>query len=261
MDKVKITLLVFTLNEEKNIEKLLKSVKWVNNIIVIDSGSKDKTTLISRKYTDKIFIVKSKGYVESIRNVGISKVKTDWILILDADEELTSNSKKTINRLILNKKIDGYWFPRRNYLNQKEYLKFGYFYPDWQLRFFRNFKGYWYSGKIHEPIKIPSSKTRYIKEIEIYHNPSRSKYNSFLSFFRLLKYIKIEARIKVLEIKSIIILFKNIFLEGSRHFYRSFIRKKGYKDGYSGFRAAIIFSLYQSFINLFAICYKFKIKK
>lgn len=246
-----ITLIINTYNEEKIIEKLLEKVKWTDTIIV-DMHSSDLTIKITQKYTNKIYFSKKYPFVELSRNFGISKVKSNWILILDADEELTERAQEVIRELVKKRDVDGYWFPRRNYINGKTYLKHGYFYPDWQLRLFRNHKGYKYSGVIHAQIQIPGEKTRYIKDVEILHSPDRSKYSSWLSFFRLKNYIKIEGNNMAKSKTPAVSFFNGIFLETARHFFRCFYRKQGYLDGYNGFRAAVIFGLYQGSIQMYA---------
>jgi len=80
-----ITLIINTYNEEKIIEKLLEKVKWTDTIIV-DMHSSDLTIKITQKYTNKIYFSKKYPFVELSRNFGISKVKSNWILILDADD-------------------------------------------------------------------------------------------------------------------------------------------------------------------------------
>ena len=254
-----LTVLIFTLNEEKNINSLLKSLNWIKKIIIIDCYSIDKTVEIAKKYTNQIYFIKSKGFVESIRNFGILKVKTEWILIIDADEYLFNVSKKKIIKLINNRGIDGYWFSRRQYINDQIYLKHGYFYPDWQLRLFKKNKNYKYSGIIHQPIEIPSRRTKFTQSIIIYHNPSHSKYNSFLSLLRFFKYAKIEGHQLSLTNISNEKLIMNIVFDTLKHFYRSFIKKKGYLDGYYGFRAATNYAFYQGLNSLWALFYRYKL--
>lgn len=246
-----IALIINTYNEEKIIGKLLEKFKWTDTIIV-DMHSSDSTIKITQKYTNKIYFSKKYPFVELSRNYGISKVKSSWILILDADEEMTEGAQEVIRELVKKKDVDGYWFGRRNYINDKTYLKHGYFYPDWQLRLFRNHRGYKYSGVIHAQIQIPEEKTRYIKDVEILHSPERSKYSSWLSFFRLINYIKIEGNDLAKSKTPAALFFSGIFLETARHFFRCYYRKRGFLDGYNGFRAAVIFGLYQGSIHMYA---------
>ncbi|MCL4338976.1 glycosyltransferase family 2 protein [Patescibacteria group bacterium] len=253
----KMSVIIHTLNESKNIENCIRSVNWADEIIVVDMESKDKTVKICKKYTSKVYLIKKLDYVELARNFAISKAKYDWILVLDADETLPNHSEVIIRKLLQNKKIYGYQFPRKNYVNSKEYLLHGYFYPDYQLRLFRNNKKIKYSGKIHEQPLIESSHLKICNDVIIFHNPSHSKYNSFSSFSRFFPYIKIEGKTESNNYSLLWLLIK-AKIDFFRHFYRSFIKLSGYKDGYIGFRAAILFALYKSSIYVYGAYLKIK---
>lgn len=251
---IKISAIINTYNEERNILNCLNSVKWVNEIVVIDMGSTDDTINIAKKYTNKIIEIPYTGYVETARNHAISMVKYDWILILDADEYLSDKVEVKIRKLVEEKpKVKGFWIPRKNYINKNQYLRYGYFYPDYQLRLFKNNPNIKYSGVIHEQIKIPENETLKINDFEIYHNSSKSKYDSFFSFGRLINYIQIESTNLSKSKKTLLTLFIDLIPIPIRHFWRSFIKLQGYKDGYPGFRAALIYSVYQILVILFAI--------
>ena len=239
-----ISAMVITYNEEENIERCLESIKWVDEIIVIDSYSKDNTVDIVKKYTNKIYINKFDNDFSKQRNFALKYMGSKWILVLDADETLSSNSKSLLKDLLSTKVIDGYWFSRRNYIDKKNYLKFGYFYPDYQLRLFKNKKGLKYFGAIHEQPNVSGRRTKKINSVEIYHNYYHTKYDSFFSFPRLFKYIRIESIPIFKSDKSTIRLLLDSLIGIIRHFYRSFFKFEGYKDGYLGFRAALIHAIY-----------------
>lgn len=249
-----ITAFVITYNEESNIENCLKSINWVNEIIVVDSFSHDRTVQIAKKYTNKIFFKKFKNDFAEQKNFAMQKIssKSTWILSLDADESLSPRAREKILRLIGVNKIDGYWIPRRNYINRDKYLKYGLFYPDYQLKLFKNDEKIKFIGQVHEEPNIPINRVKYVDDFEIYHNCSHTKYDSFISFQKLLPYIDIESN-KIVQNKSkkialIIKGLKDIFY----YFFSSFIRGKGYKDGYYGFRAALIFSFYRGMVSFTA---------
>jgi len=252
---IKISAVIHSYNNEKIIEKCLKNVSWADEIINIDMYSSDKTRNIVSKFTDKIYLCKKLKHVALSRNFGLSKATGDWILSIDVDETLSPGAEKIIKELIQNKAYDGYWFPRRNYVSSSDYLKYGYFYPDYQLRLFRNM-GNKYSGRLHENIFIPLNKTKKIQKIKIIHDPIYSKLNSFLSFIRLSNYADIEAREIAESNISIRLIINNAVTDWMRHFYRSYIKKRGYLDGYKGFRAAMIISIYQSFIMIYALYFR-----
>jgi len=88
MSRPKISAVVNTYNEEKNIDACLKSLNFVDEIVVVDMESQDKTKKIAKKYTDKVFNYEKIDYVEPARNFAISKATGDWILIVDADERV-----------------------------------------------------------------------------------------------------------------------------------------------------------------------------
>lgn len=251
-NKNRISVQLITLNEEKDIKSCLESVEWNDDIILIDSYSSDKTVEIAKKYTDKIYFRKFTGDYSEQRNFALSRATGEWVMVLDADEKLPDNSESIIKKLIREKDVDGYWFPRRNYINEKIYLKHGYFYPDWQLRLFRNSKSIRYKGVVHELPEINRDRTKRIRALEIIHKPSHTKYNSFFSFQRFLPFIKTEVQSIIKSDLSLRAYLKESCTNLLRHFYRSFVKEKGYKDGYAGFRAAFLYALYRSVIYLYA---------
>lgn len=258
-NKISIAAIVNTFNAAMTLDKCLKSIDWMDEIIIVDMNSKDNTCSIASAYTDKIFTFPPRGYVEPARNYAISKTSSDWIFILDADEFLLANARKIIRKIIDEPKILGYFFPRRNFINSKMYLKHGYFYPDFQLRLFRNNEKIRYSGKIHEQPIIDSRLTRKIFELKINHNYLTSKYRSFISIKKFIPYIRIESKNLKQSNPTQIQVFKKILTEFFRHFYRSYYKLQGYKDGYNGFRAAVIYSMYKELIIIFLLFNKSKI--
>jgi len=96
---VKISAVIAAYNEEKNIERCLRSVSFADEIIVVDSHSTDKTARLAGKYTKKIYYRKFNGFSD-IKNYGISKAKYPWILSVDADEEVAAPLRKSIKKKI-----------------------------------------------------------------------------------------------------------------------------------------------------------------
>uniref|UniRef100_A0A7C4R540 Glycosyltransferase family 2 protein n=1 Tax=candidate division CPR3 bacterium TaxID=2268181 RepID=A0A7C4R540_UNCC3 len=244
--------IILTFNQANNINNCLKSLVWCNEIIIVDSYSTDQTVEVVKKYTDKIYYRKFDDDFAKQREFAISKAKGEWILVLDADETLPKGAGEIIRKIIKDNNADAFLFPRRNYINEKTYLQHGYFYPDWQLRLFRRKKFIRYNRAVHEYPSVRGN-IRKIRTIEIYHNPSKTKYDSFLSFKRFFPYIKIEGK-KIAETKeSSIRLFSLGIRDIIRDFYWSFIRDQGYKDGIAGFRAALLYSFYRGTVSFYAI--------
>lgn len=256
----KISAVIITFNEESNLDRCLQSIKWVDDIVIIDSFSSDNTISVGKKYTNNIYSKKFESNFSLIRNFGIDKVKNEWILVLDADEYFSNNAETIIRKLITNNNVDGYLFPRRNYVNKNSYLKHGYFYPDYQLRLFKNNKKIRYFGHIHEQPVVEQKMTKIINYLEIYHNCSHTKYDSISSFCRFFPYIKIEANNKAKNVNSSILLIIAGLMEVIKNFYKSFFKLKGYMDGYLGFRAALLHSFYLGSIPLYAAFIKIRKK-
>lgn len=104
-------------NEEKMIQDCIESLKFCNEIVVVDDGSEDRTAEIAKRFTDKVFKNedKSKGFVEAVRKFAINKASGDWVLIVDADERITKELADEITEAIKSNKYSGYKIVRKNY--------------------------------------------------------------------------------------------------------------------------------------------------
>jgi glycosyltransferase involved in cell wall biosynthesis len=127
---------MIAMNEEANLPRTLESVRWADEIIVIDSGSKDRTIEIAQSFGAKTSYHAFGGHGEQ-KNVALNLCACDWILLLDADEVLTPESQREIQQLLSgNPKFDAYWIPRLN-LYYGRWIRHGGFYPDHKLRLFK----------------------------------------------------------------------------------------------------------------------------
>lgn len=118
MNKLPITVIILTYNEEKNIDDCLKSVHgWVEEIFIIDSYSTDKTLEIVQKYTDKIyphpFENQAKQFNWALKNLPI---KMEWVMRLDADERWTDEGFEELREIITNNKADGIYVKMKIFL-------------------------------------------------------------------------------------------------------------------------------------------------
>lgn len=158
-----ISLCMIAKDEEKNIANCLNSAKEAaDEIIVIDTGSSDKTKQIAKKFNANVFDFKWVDDFSAARNESIKKATKDWILVLDADEVLDEEGIKEIKSLVESKDADGYLMAQINYTNNPNVAGFfpaidkrlnsGYkgFYVSLIARLFRNKKDYYFSGAVHE---------------------------------------------------------------------------------------------------------------
>lgn len=251
-----ISVIVITKNEEGNIRKCLDTVSWADELIIVDSYSDDKTVEIVKEYTDKIFLKKWNNSFSEQKNFGISKANGKWALVLDADERLSPELQEKIKKIINNGEYDGYWFSRKTYIIPTRYLAHGFFYPDYQLKLFRNNLGIKYVKRVHEEPMIPKEKTIHIKK-DILHYPSIQKYDKLSSIKNLNSYIKLAGLDFLDQRRSVLFYWYKGVVIFFDYFFGSSIRGKGYLDGWAGFIAAFNFAsaiaaayFYSSFLKL-----------
>jgi glycosyltransferase involved in cell wall biosynthesis len=149
----KLSVAIITFNEEANIRRTLESVKWADEIIVVDSGSTDKTSAICREYTDKVMHQAWLGFSRQ-KNLAIENTSHDWVLSLDADEPIEPALAEEIRGIISSPdSLDGYRIPRKTFFLGKQ-MRHGGWYPDYNLRLFRRGKGKFEDRAVHEAIKV-----------------------------------------------------------------------------------------------------------
>jgi glycosyltransferase involved in cell wall biosynthesis len=165
-----ISLCMIVKNEEKNLSELLPSIKdFVDEIIIVDTGSTDKTKEEAKRYTNKIFDFVWTDDFSTARNFSLTKATKEWILILDADERISEKDLKKLKELTPNKEVIAYKFEQRNYSNKPTPIKWRESKEDkykeskqfkgWQyrgiIRLFRNDKRIKFEYLIHETV-LPS---------------------------------------------------------------------------------------------------------
>ncbi len=222
----KISVVINTWNEQQNIKRCLESVKELaSEIIIVDIYSTDKTVEIAKRFGAKIFYHKFTSYVEPARNFALRKAKGDWILILDADEEIPPDLAKILKKLTENKKINFY-----------KWIKHSRWWPDYVIRFFRRGSVRW-SEKIHSvPLTRGEGKDLEPKEINafIHYN-----YNSLSQFIeRMNRYTNIQSQ----ELIKSGYQFKwqDILKKPMEEFLSRFFAGEGYKDGIHGLVLAFL---------------------
>ena len=153
---MKISACIITLNEEENLPRCLESIRdIVDEVIVVDSGSTDRTNYIATDFNARFIRNEWDGYVAQ-KNFALSKAKFDWVLSLDADEELSPELKKSLETLKLNghsELVTGYEMSRVvNY--QGRMVRFGDWHPDTLVRLFKKDAAKFAGGQVHERLEI-----------------------------------------------------------------------------------------------------------
>ncbi len=123
-------------NEEANLARTLDGVRWVDQVVIVDSGSTDRTPEIAREYgAEHSFNRNFKGHAEQ-KNVAIAKCTSDWVLLLDGDEVVTPALAAEIQDVLVSSDKDAYWIPRLNIFLTR-WMRHGGLYPDQKLRLWR----------------------------------------------------------------------------------------------------------------------------
>ncbi len=237
---MELSVVIITKDEEVNIQTCLESVNWASEIVIVDSGSKDRTLEICKRYTDRIFEIKWEGYGKN-KNFGLEQAKSEWVFSIDADEQVSIELKEQILTVLSSEKIefDGFYIPRRFYFLGR-WLKFGGCYPDYQLRLFRRGKGYFTSELLHESVKLDGC-AGYLKfPIKHYSYSSIKEYFERFNLYTSLGAQRWYERGKKFSLFS----FFRLPIE---FIYLGFIRL-GFLDGYRGLFYAL-FSSFSSFVK------------
>jgi glycosyltransferase involved in cell wall biosynthesis len=236
MQKTGITAIILAKNEEKNLPRCLESVGWVEEIIVIDDESTDKSVAIAAKAGAKVYQRKLDDFA-SQRNFALSKVKTEWVLLVDPDETVPQELQKEMLRAVKLKGFAGFYFPRKNIIFG-QWIKHSGWSPDHQLHFFRAKKGK-YLGKVHERVEV-KGKVGYLKTALIHEN--HQSITQYLE--KLIHYTELEA---AKQIKAgYQFSWPDLIQKPLDEFLRRFFAEEGYKDGIHG----LALGLLQSFSEL-----------
>ena len=156
MARTPISACVMTKNEEKNIRRCLESLTWCDEIVVLDSGSTDRTVEICREYTDQVHYHEWVGYIGQ-RNLLRKYANFDWVLFLDADEEVSAQLRDQVLAIFedgtLLESHRGFKFPRQVYYLDR-WIRHGEWNPDVKLRLFRKDCGYSGGQEPHDQVIV-----------------------------------------------------------------------------------------------------------
>lgn len=236
MTKANLTAVVLTKNEEKNLSQCLERLLWVKEILVIDDFSTDETLEIAKKFGAKIYRRRLDNFA-SQRNWALEKVKTEWVLMIDADERVTSEFRKEVEKAIKDGQYDGFRFPRKNIVFGK-WIEHSGWYPDWQLHLFKKEKAK-YKGKVHEQVVI-EGKVGEMETALIHFN-----YQSISQYIQKMdRYTTLAAEILIEN--GYKFRYQDLITKPGEEFFRRFFAEEGWKDGIHG----LALSLLQAFSEL-----------
>ena len=271
-----LSVVIITVNEEANLSRTLASVKPLvadgkGEIIVVDSGSTDRTVEIAKSFGANVFVEEWKGYAAQ-KNSAIDKAKGDWILSLDADEELSSNLAAEITAALTDQSLRenhqgvpdcatdrwqailqvqrdsgiplsrftfGYWLRRNNFFLGRS-IKHGGFWPDPKMRLFRRGAGRFEDRSVHEDVRLEGPEGTLDNALIHHSYPTLSDYIDHMNRYSSLGAEMVAAKGRVR------FSFVNIVLRPMFSFTYNYFFRLGFLDGREGLLLHLYHGVYVS---------------
>ena len=232
----KISAVIICKNEEKNIQRCLESIDFVDEIVIVDSGSTDRTVEICKKFTSRVFYHPWAGYVEQ-KNYALAKATHEWTLCLDADEVVSPKLKESILNVLQNNqgqysgyRVNRHVFYLGRWINHC-------WYPEYKIRVFKRSKGRWVGKNLHEKIELNGKYCDLSGDLNHYTYQNISQHLRTIDSFS-----SIAAKEKFEEGKPV--HFLNFFVNPVFQFFKLYILKRGFLDGMPGFVISVLSSYY-----------------
>lgn len=238
-----LSVAIITHNEAANLARTLASVQWADQIVVVDAESTDATISIARESGAQIFLHPWTGFAQQ-KNFAIAQCTGDWILSLDADEEVSATLAQEIQSLLAdNPAAEAYFLPRRNYFLGRP-LRYGGYYPDAKLRLFRRGAAAFGERRVHETL-LCSGATEYLHGDLLHHAyPTLASYIDHMN-----RYSTLGAEILCEQHRTsqnLPAFLWNTLLAPSATFLYNYILRLGFLDGREGLLLHLYHSMYVS---------------
>ena len=234
---MKLSVTIITLNEEDNIKRCLDSIKEIaNEIIVVDSGSTDKTVEIAKKYGIKVYERKFDNYSNQ-KNYAAEKTTGDWILSLDADEKINTELAEEIKKAIKTTNYSAYSIPRKNIILGK-WIKYTRWQPelDRHVWLWRKGRGKWLD-EVHEELAVDGEVGR-LKNAKVHYQ--YKKVSDFMDMMNRYSELDAGQRVK----KGVKFSYFKFFLDPIYNFLVRYIYRWGFLDGWRGFVLSYLMGIY-----------------
>lgn len=239
-NKAKISFSIIAHNEEHNIKRCLESIKWADEIILVDCESTDRTVKIAKQYTKKIYPRENNPNLNINKSFGISMAKNKWIFYIDPDEEVSGDLKKEIFNIIRDdSRYNAYKIPRKSFYIFN-FLKFGENYPDYQIRLFKQGYAKFPNKHVHEKLQVKGNIGK-LKSL-MFHYP----YQSIQEYIKKLDFytdFQADFLFKAHKKMPLIKLLYVVFFKSGIKFLKKYFIKLGFLDGAAGLFAAFTHSI------------------
>lgn len=231
-----LSVAIIALNEEERLRACLESVAWAEEIVVVDSGSSDKTVAIAREFTDRVLFHAWPGYGAQ-KNFALAQCRREWILALDADERVTEALRAEIAAtLAANPAEAGFRIARQNFF-QGAWVRHGGWYPDYQLRLFRRGRGAFTESAVHESVRVDGPVGRL--RAPLVHQSYRG-IDEFVA--RANRYSELAARELAAAGRGGSLT--DLLLRPAWRFLSMYVVRAGFLDGWRGLVLAVLYAHY-----------------
>jgi glycosyltransferase involved in cell wall biosynthesis len=223
--RAKVSCTVICFDEEDYIRDALESVKWCDEIVVVDSFSSDRTVEICREYTDQIHQRPWPGFVEQ-KAFALAQTHHPWVFILDADERVSPELRREIEAVLEDPQADGYYVPRLVYYLGRWWWRGGW-YPDYRLRLFRRDRVVWGGVDPHEKVILHGRSARLSGPLLHY------TYRDIADHLRTINvFTGVAAR--ELELRGQHATLADMALRPLWRFLRFYVMRRGFMEGLAG---------------------------
>lgn len=239
-----VTALITVYNQRRRIRRCIDSILWADEILVVDSFSDDGTLDILRGYEEVRTYQRAYRDAAEQKNWALEKIKTDWVLVIDADEWLSDALKGAVRRVIAEKRHNGYRIRRRTYFLGR-LIRFCGWQFDYPLRLFRKGMGRYDERRVHSDVVLDGSCGRI--DAPIFHETCSDLDEYFKKFHRYTKLAAEDAKRKGMQSS----LF-NLLIRPSARFIRQYFLQLGFLDGKEGLVLCILstFSAFTKYARL-----------
>lgn len=231
-----LSVVMICYNEESILGKSLSSVRWADEIVIVDSYSTDGTLEVARQYTERIVQHAWQGYGRQ-KNLALTYASCPWILSLDADEVVTKELEKEIRALLTQgPECTGYRIPRMTcYLGT---LLRHTWYPDYKLRLFQKDCVIWGEEGVHESVRLEGSQGQLKNPLIHYSFPTISDHIRTLQRYTTLG---AEERMNAGKAFSLV----RMFVSPLAMFWKQYVMKRGFLDGLPGLIACVLSGVHE----------------
>ena len=236
-----LSAVIITKNEERNIGRCLASVSWADEVIVVDAGSTDATVEVCRRFGARVLARAWEGFAAQ-KEFAAAQAASEWVLSLDADEEVTPELRAEIQRVLSHAQpdgVEGYRVPRKSFF-LGTWIRHGGWYPGYQMRLFKRASAFMNHRPVHEGFEVRGPVGTLASQLNHYTYDTLQQYLEKMN-----DYTSLDVLNKLSGQPPVVIRWYHCVLNPLALFVRMFVSLRGYRDGFHGFLLAVYSSLYK----------------